>query len=347
MKTSFVFLLLGVTLTFLGCSSPEKVQNESLAPIETLGTETNIKRIELGGVNRQAYYSPDGEKIVFISSDRIAHRGPQLYIHNLKNKSEQRLTYQDGVVAHPAFLNDSQIIFSSSTDELKDLDTLMSRRKLPPPAQIKLGADPFFPSEIYLYDLIKKSQNQITRQKGSDDFPFPLGSHEVLFSSEKNGKIEITKLNLKNLNQETLRTTKANNIEPIYIKETGAIYFIQLENSLGESQIMETTLEAKSILKLSLPQGLYTSLATGPSPEWIIVSAILKPESKDKIYAINVKAKILCRLLETPLRERWPHLSPDKKNLIVTLGEDKDSFLGTQTLHNQDLCKSATVLKSK
>lgn len=84
------------------------------------------KAVTQNGQNEQAVFSRNGEKIYYISRDRMSHRQRQLYELDLKSKQEKRLTFQDGevleVVASPF---EGSLFYSSTTDELKERPPLL------------------------------------------------------------------------------------------------------------------------------------------------------------------------------------------------------------------------------
>ncbi|MEO0336167.1 MAG: hypothetical protein AAF202_07225, partial [Pseudomonadota bacterium] len=82
------------------------------------------------GVNSKPELSHDGTKLIFLSSLRPTHENTQAYMLDLSEQSEKRITFQDGQVASVVFSpDDSHVIYSSSTDEIKE-DSLFIKEAL-------------------------------------------------------------------------------------------------------------------------------------------------------------------------------------------------------------------------
>ena len=77
--------------------------------------------LTLKGQNKQARFSPEGRFILYISKDRENHKHSQVYEMDLDSREERRVTFQDGDNRDPSYHpKGQQIIYSSSTDELKE-----------------------------------------------------------------------------------------------------------------------------------------------------------------------------------------------------------------------------------
>lgn len=73
------------------------------------------------GTNRRpALDDQDPQFLYFISSNRHEHTQPQAYRLDLKTKNLRRLTYQNGEVFEVIPMSNNQLIYSSSTDEIKE-----------------------------------------------------------------------------------------------------------------------------------------------------------------------------------------------------------------------------------
>ena len=118
-------LIAGLTLGFflLGCQGAKKKGEVKASNLELPSGYTSPKVFQLTGVgvNWSPQISPNGLQLVFISSKRPSHEGSQVYLKNLENDSEKRITYHDGDTGYVAFSpNGKRLLYSSTTDEQKE-----------------------------------------------------------------------------------------------------------------------------------------------------------------------------------------------------------------------------------
>ena len=143
-------------------------------------------RLTSTGTNRAGRFSPDGKKILFVSSNREQHKNSQIYELNLENFREKRITYQDGDCLEAEYTPDgNKMIYASTTDELKERPKLLHPAKEERP-----------PTELYLSDLRGVEIERLTHLAGYQGEVSWVSPHQILFSSEKNGSLEIHTLTL-------------------------------------------------------------------------------------------------------------------------------------------------------
>jgi Tol biopolymer transport system component len=108
-----------------------------------------------------------------VSSNRSSHRQGQIYIFDLANLKERRLTYQDGECSEPFLSAKGQIFYSSTTDELKERPSLLNKTTDPAP---------FASTEIYQSDFSGNEIKRWTDRPGFDGQPWMSGQrNDVLF----------------------------------------------------------------------------------------------------------------------------------------------------------------------
>lgn len=116
------------------------------------------------GQNENAVFSSSGNKILFISRDRLAHRQRQLYELNLAQRTERRLTFQDGEVLEVTTSpNDGFIFYTSTTDEIKERPALLYP---------ELKNAPLPQTEIYRIQPDEELHERWTNFAGFDGLPF-------------------------------------------------------------------------------------------------------------------------------------------------------------------------------
>ena len=119
--------------------------------------EAGFQQVTFMGDNEAPSFSQDGRKLIFISRARPAHKGAQVYENDLNENRERRITFNDGNDNFPKYLTDQEIIYSSTTDEIKESVYLS-----------KGGNKDFPPYEIYKSDLYGGDIQRLTNFPGYD-----------------------------------------------------------------------------------------------------------------------------------------------------------------------------------
>ncbi|MGZ3743501.1 MAG: TolB family protein [Pseudobdellovibrionaceae bacterium] len=169
----FLFLT-GLCLGIFGCQSKPK-KAELSAEVEYLHSkEASVVLSE--GFNRSAVFSEDGEKIFYISQNRKGHKNTQIHEYDLTMQKDRRVTFQDGEILSIIPLENERILYSSTTDEIKE-------------QPFATGGDPRYPkSEIYYSDLFGNEIDRLTNSPGFDgEMLYVPEKKQVLFTSLRSG----------------------------------------------------------------------------------------------------------------------------------------------------------------
>ena len=117
-----------------GVPGQPKVVVPTAAPIEVAPATSKAlvaRAITSLGANSAARFSPDGSKLLFISSSRPSHRQAQVYELDLVRMQERRVTFHDGDDQGPTYASGgAKIAYSSDTDEIKEDVTLQHVRSV-------------------------------------------------------------------------------------------------------------------------------------------------------------------------------------------------------------------------
>ncbi len=126
------------------------------------------------GFNRSAVFSPDGEKIYYISKNRKDHKNTQVHEYDLTMQRDRRVTFQDGEVLEVFPLEKDQILYSSTTDEIKE-------------QPFAVDTDPRYPkSEIYHSDPYGNDIGRLTNSPGFDgEMLYVPAKKQMLFTSTR------------------------------------------------------------------------------------------------------------------------------------------------------------------
>lgn len=168
------FILSGLCATLLACQSKPK-KTELPAEVDYLKSK-DASVVLSQGHNESAVFSLDGEKIYYISKNRNGHRNTQIHEYNLTMQRDRRITFQDGEVLQAFPLEKDQLLYSSTTDEVKEQPFVVD-------------ADPRYPrAEIYLRDSFGNEIQRLTESPGYDgDMIYVPGKKQILFTSTRQG----------------------------------------------------------------------------------------------------------------------------------------------------------------
>ncbi len=132
-----------------------------LAPAQTTSRVSNVTQLTHGGQNAEAYWSPDGKKIVF-QSTRDSLTCDQIFVMNADGSDQRMVSTGKGRTTCGYFLKDGKHMVYASTHE--------ADAKCPaPPDRGKGYVWAVYPSyDIYVADLAGKLARKITEAPGYD-----------------------------------------------------------------------------------------------------------------------------------------------------------------------------------
>ncbi|WP_413289905.1 TolB family protein [Bdellovibrio sp. HCB337] len=171
MRFLFAF---GMCVALLACQSNTK-KTELPAEVDYLKSK-DVSVVLSQGYNRGAVFSVDGEKIYYISKNRIGHKNTQIHEYDLTMQRDRRLTFQDGEILSVFPLEKNQILYSSTTDEIKE-------------QPFATDANPAYPrAEVYHSDLYGNEIGRLTNSPGFDgEMIFVPMKRQMLFTSTRSG----------------------------------------------------------------------------------------------------------------------------------------------------------------
>ncbi len=149
------------------------------------------RQLTFEGVNDSPRFSAGGDRMLFISSQRPAHKNTQVYEFEILRNSERRITFQDGEIRNPFYLSAAQILYASTTDEIKE--------NIAPTLSAKNTSPERPPTELYQSDLYGNEILRLTYFPGYDDeaIYFSEPKPYLLFTSFRNNLLGIYKYDFK------------------------------------------------------------------------------------------------------------------------------------------------------
>ena len=100
-----------------------------LAPLLSQAESSDIaSKVPIAGPLEATDLSDDGDHLLFLARNRANHIEPQVYELNIPELKERRISFSDGKVFSAVWNGNKEIIYSSSTDKLKEISPFISRK---------------------------------------------------------------------------------------------------------------------------------------------------------------------------------------------------------------------------
>jgi len=150
----------------------------------------NIRQITFGGQNAEAYWSPDGRRLVF-QSTRDGHACDQIYVMNADGSDVRMVSTGKGRSTCGYFLPDGKHILYASTHE--------SGESCPPPPDRSKGyAWAVYPGyDIYLSTLDGKLVRKLTEDPGYDaEATVNWKTKRIVYTSLASGDLDLWSMSL-------------------------------------------------------------------------------------------------------------------------------------------------------
>lgn len=298
-----------------GCSHLSVTKN-ILAPDYLLAK--GAKQITFQGDNDHPRFSPDGSKLIYSSRARSAHKGAQIYEMDLDKNKERRVTYSDGDAFDPSYLNNAEIIYASTTDEIKEnLFTTKNMNK------------DFPPSDLYMSDRFGGEILRLTQQPGFDAEALYISNPitpTILFTSYRGDIMGVYLLDLKHLAVSLISADREKERHfPAATNRFKQIAFIEKDNKTQEQNLMLFTLRSKKLEILKSGEGLYRDLVFAPrAPTRLFYSILRKGEKQYQIESFDLEKKCTQVVFKGTDSLSSPIVSDDRQERLVFVRNFQD-----------------------
>jgi len=156
-----------------------------LAPGETTGRLENIRQLTFGGQNAEAYWSPDGKRLIF-QATRDGLGCDQIFVMNADGSDVRMVSTGKGRTTCGYFLPDGEHLLYASTHEAGDA--------CPPPADRSKGyVWAVYPSyDVYLATVDGKIVKKLTDQAGYDaEATVIWKTKRIVYTSMASGDLDL------------------------------------------------------------------------------------------------------------------------------------------------------------
>lgn len=238
----------------------------------------SAKQITTIGKNDHPRFSFDNSRLLYTSGSRNSHKGQQVYEIDLLTNKERRVIFSDGDAFDAAYINENEIIYASTTDEIKEN-----------PLFPKPTAKENLPSEIYMSGLYGNEIVRLTQQPGYDGEPLFLTHPSkpfILFTSARGDVTGVYRLDLKFLPVSLI--SAEGNIEkrfPTATPDQKLVAWKEKNLKTNEQKIILHNLGQKSNSVIKESKGDYRDLFFAPRPPHRLFYSV-RPKG-EKYYQIE------------------------------------------------------------
>lgn len=277
MKLSFGICLL-VMGGVMACS--HSATKDVLTPDFLLNKGT--QQITFLGDNDHPRFSPDASKLIY-QSRRGSHRGLQIYEMDLLKNKERRVTFSDGDAFDPSYIGEQEIIYASTTDEIKE-GPLLHRQ----------FDKEFPPSDLYMSDLYGTNILRLSRQPGYDgELLFsPHPRNPAIFFTSRRGelvgvyRLDLNKLPVSLVSAEKNKSKRFSALNP----DQQSLAWAEKDLKTEVESLVLYKLKNKVPLVLKSGEGQYRDLYFAPRPpQRLFYSILRKGEKKNQLEVYNIE----------------------------------------------------------
>ena len=174
---------------------------------------SNLKQLTHGGQNAEAYWAPDGSKLIF-QSTRGNSQCDQIYMMNADGTNQHMVSTGKGVTTCAYFLPDSKHFVYASTHEAGDA--------CPAPADRSKGyvwaVYPGF--DIYVADETGKIEKKLTNAPGYDaEATVNWKKNQIIYTSKSSGDLDLWTMKPDGSGKKQLTKTEGYDGGPVFSRD--------------------------------------------------------------------------------------------------------------------------------
>src|SRR5499433_737541 len=323
-----LFIVLSFLCVFCGSNRSAQTQSSDLALPQEKHLR-NVRQLTFGGENAEAYFSPDGKKLIF-QSTRDGHQCDQIYTMNIDGSEMKLVSTGDGRTTCSYFLpNGKRILYSS---------THMGGKQCPPRPDFSQGYvwavyDTF---DIFTANPDGTDLKQLTNTPGYDAETTISRTGKLVFTSMRDGDLDIYTMDANGKNVRRLTNELGYDGGPFWSYDGKLIVYRayhpttekekeEYTSLLKQNLIRPTTLEiwvmnADGSNKRQVTHNGKANFAPYFFPDGkriIFASNMADPKGRNfDLYAVNLDGTGLERLTFNPSFDGFPMFSPDGKKLV-------------------------------
>jgi TolB protein len=288
----------------------------------------NVRQLTFGGENAEAYFSPDGRRLIFQSS-REGVPCDQIFTMNVDGSDVRRVSTGTGRTTCGFFLPGGEEIVYASTHEVSP--------DCPPPPDLSRGyVWPIHDYDIYRAKADGSGLRNLTKSAGYDAEPTVAPDGTIVFTSTRDGDMEIYSMHADGSGVKRLTNRPGPDGGPFFSHDGRMIAWrgrlmapgpeLDAYRSLLKQNVWRPgALEIFIMNRDGSGQQQVTNLGGANfAPSWhpdrkrlIFASNMADPKGREfELYLINIDGTGLERVTYNPLFDGFPMFSPDGRHLV-------------------------------
>lgn len=292
----------------------------------------NVKQLTHGGQNAEAYWSPDGKRLVF-QSTREPYPCDQIFVMNADGSGQRLVSTGKGRTTCAYFLKDNKHIVYGSTHEAGEA--------CPPPPDRSKGYlwGVFAGYEIYLATEEGKIVRKLTTMPGYDaEATVNFRTGRIIYTSLESGDLDLWSMKPDGTDKKQLTDARGYDGGAVYSRDGRQIVWRANHPQTPESMARYTEL-LKENLTAPMKMELFVSGADGksrrqitsnncanfaptftPDGKRIVFSSNMhKCDGRDfELYIVNTDGTGLRQITNFGGFTSFPEFSPDGKTLVFS-----------------------------
>jgi Tol biopolymer transport system component len=247
---------------------------------------TNLKQLTFGGQNAEAYWSPDGKRLIF-QSTREPHQCDQIYVMNADGSGLHMVSTGKGVTTCGYFLSDNKSVVWASTHEAGDACPARPDRSKGYVWAVYSGFD------IYKSDDQGKNLQKLTNTPGYDaEATVNWKTKRIIYTSLASGDLELW--SMKEDGSDKKQITKSEGYDGgAFYDRTGKRLIWRANHPDGQAATAKYRDLLKDNLTAPMRMELFISDAKGARPKQITslgcaaFAPTFSPDGKKIVFASN------------------------------------------------------------
>ncbi len=291
----------------------------------------NLKQLTDGGQNAEAYWAPDGKRIVF-QSTRPPHQCDQIYIMNADGSDQRMVSTGKGRTTCAYFLPDNKHIVYGSTHEAGDACPA-------PPDRSKGYVWAVFPGfDIYLADDRGAIKKKLTSTAGYDaEATVNFRTGKIVYTSLSTGDIELWRMNGDGSGKKQLTKREGYDGGAVYSRDSGKLVWRATDPSNPTAMARYREL-LKEDLTEPMKMEIFTSNADGGNVRQLTkfgcasFAPTFTPDGRKivfssnkhncdgrrfELFMMNIDGSGLEQITDLGGFASFPEFSPDGKRLVL------------------------------
>jgi TolB protein len=290
----------------------------------------SLRKLTHGGTNAEAYFSPDGERLVFQATWPGVSGCDQIYSMRLDGSGLERISTGDGRTTCGFFMDGGDRILFGSTHHV-------SEQCPTPPDRSRGYLWGLFPFDVFVRDLATGELRQLTDSPGYDaEATLSPDGRTIVFTSDRSGDLNLWTMSVDGSNLRQITDREGYQGGAFFSPDGSMLVYrahyprddeerAQYRSLLAEQLVAGGRLE----VYVSDPDGSNERRVTDngaanfapyfhPNGRQIIFSSNLHdPGSRHfDLYLINVDGTGLERITNSPGFDGFPMFSPDGRHLV-------------------------------